>query len=60
MYLFIGTEKDCDLLQDRPVLSSGKMPHDRQNHNCLQYNQNLVVSPRGAQRQDGLTDWLWS
>jgi len=28
-YLYIAeTDKECDLLHDRPVLSSGKMPHD--------------------------------
>jgi hypothetical protein len=50
------TGKEYDLLQDRPVLSTGKTPHDKQNRNCLEYNQNLVMSPRGAQRQDRLTD----
>jgi hypothetical protein len=32
------------------------MPHDKQNRNRLNYNQNLVMSPRGAQRQNGRTD----
>jgi len=30
--------------------------HDKQNRNCLDYSQNLVMSPGGTQRQDGLTD----
>jgi hypothetical protein len=42
-----NTEKDCDMLQDRPFLQSGRTPHDR---------QNLVMNPRGVQCQDGLTD----
>jgi len=56
MYILLNTDKDCDLLQDRPVLSTGRTPHDKQNRSCLDYNQNLVISPRGAQRQDWLTD----
>jgi hypothetical protein len=32
--------------------------HDKQNRNCLYYSQNLVTSPTGSQRQDGLADWL--
>jgi len=36
-------DKDCDLLQDRPVLPSGRTPHDKQNRNCLEYSQNLVM-----------------
>jgi hypothetical protein len=24
-----NTDKDCDLLQDRPVLSTGRTPHDK-------------------------------
>jgi hypothetical protein len=45
------TYKDCDL----PL---GRMPPDKQNCRCLDYSQNLVISLRGAQCQDGLTDWL--
>jgi hypothetical protein len=52
-----NTDKDCDLLHDRPVFPSGRTPHDKQNHNCLDCNQTLVMSPKEAQQQDGLTDW---
>jgi hypothetical protein len=58
MYISLDIDKDCDLLQDRPVLSAGKTPHDKQNLNCLDYNQNLVMSPRGdstPRRTDSLT-----
>jgi len=41
---------------DRPVLSTGRTAHDKQNRIRLDYNQNLVMSPRGAGSQDGLTD----
>jgi hypothetical protein len=55
MYIyFINTDKDFDLLRGRPVLPSGRMPHD--NTACLDYSQNLAMSPIGAQCQDGLTD----
>jgi hypothetical protein len=54
VYISLNTDKDCDLLHDRPVLSAGRTPNDEQSLNCLDYNQNLVMSPRGAQRQDGL------
>jgi len=30
-----NTDKDCGLLYDRPILSSGRTPHDKQNRNCL-------------------------
>jgi hypothetical protein len=51
-YVYIAnTDKDCNLLDDRPVLSLGRMPHDKQNRNYLDYSQNP-----GTQRQDGLTD----
>jgi hypothetical protein len=42
----------CDLLHDRPVLSSGRTAHDKQNSNCLDCNQNLAMSLRVAQNQD--------
>jgi hypothetical protein len=58
MYISLDTDKDCDLVQARPVPSTGRMPHDKQNRNCLDCNKNLVMSPGGAQRQDGLTDRL--
>jgi hypothetical protein len=41
------SDKDCDLLQDRIILPSGKTPHDKQNRNCLNYSQNLAMSPEG-------------
>jgi hypothetical protein len=40
----------------RSFASTQGRPHDKQNRNCLDYTQNLVMSPRGAQCQDGLTD----
>jgi len=50
-----NTDKDCDLLQDRPVLSSERTPHDVQNRNCPYSSKNLVMSPRGGSKP-GLTD----
>jgi hypothetical protein len=29
MYILLDIDKDCDLLHDRPVLSTGRMPHDK-------------------------------
>jgi hypothetical protein len=52
MYILLDTDKYCDLLHDRPVLSTGNMSHNKKNSNCVSYNQNLVVSSGGAQRQD--------
>jgi hypothetical protein len=52
VYILLDTDKDCDLLHDRPFLSTGRTPHDKQNRNCLDYSQNLFMSPGGAQRQD--------
>jgi len=57
MYILLNTDKDCDLLQDRPVLSTGRTPHDKQNRKGLDYNQNLVMSPGGGSTP-GWTDWL--
>jgi len=57
MYISLDRDKDCHLLHDRPILSTGRPPHDKQNSNCLDYNPNLVMSPGGARRQDWLTDW---
>jgi hypothetical protein len=54
MYLLLDIDMNCDLLHNRPLLLTGRTPHDKQNRNCL----NLVMSLRGAQIQDGLTDWL--
>jgi len=48
MYVTLDTDKDCDLLQDRPVLSTRRMFHVKQNRKCLNYNQNLVTSPAGT------------
>jgi hypothetical protein len=54
--------RDCDLLHDRPDLSTGRTHHDKQNRNRLNYNQYLVMNPGGAERHDRqtdrLTDWL--
>jgi hypothetical protein len=56
MYISLDTDKNCDLLQDRLVLLRGLTHHDKPNLNCLEYSQNLVISPGGARRKDGLTD----
>jgi hypothetical protein len=57
LYVHIdNTNKYCDLLQDRPAPSTGRTPHDKQNRNCLDCNQNLLMSPGGARSQEGLTD----
>jgi len=56
MYILLDKDQDSELLHDRPVLSKGRMPHDKHNHNCLDYSQNVIFSPGGAQRQNGLTD----
>jgi len=52
MYISLDTDKDCGLLRDRPVLPTGRMPHDELNRNSLDYNQNLVMSSVGARSQD--------
>jgi hypothetical protein len=56
MCISLETDKDCDLLQDRPILSTDRTPHDKQNCNCPDYNQNLAMIPIAAQCQDGLID----
>jgi hypothetical protein len=58
MYICIyisNTYKDCDLLHDKSVLWSGGRPTTKPqlSYDC---NQNLVMSPTGAQRSDGLID----
>jgi hypothetical protein len=53
-----NTDKDCDLLRERPALSTGRTPHDKQKCNCFDYSQNLIMSPRGPNaKMDLLTDW---
>jgi hypothetical protein len=54
----VSTDRDCDLLQYRPTFRSGRTPHDKQNRNCPDYSQNLVMSFTGTQYQDGRTDGL--
>jgi len=39
MCILLDTDKDYELLHDRPVLSSERTPHDKQNRNCLDHNQ---------------------
>jgi len=41
-----NTDRDCGLLQDRPVLLSGRMPPDKQNRICPDYNHNVIESQR--------------
>jgi antibiotic biosynthesis monooxygenase (ABM) superfamily enzyme len=50
--------KDCALLHDRTVLSTEKTPHDKRRSIWLDQKQNLIMSPGGAQSQEGLTGWL--
>jgi hypothetical protein len=51
IYIAWHRDKDCDLLHDRSVISIGRMPHEKQNGNCLDYNQTL-----GTRLQDWLND----
>jgi hypothetical protein len=58
MYIYV-TNTDEDWLvtrQTRPLVRA-EAPW-QQNRICLNYIQNLVMGPRGAQCQDWLTDWL--
>jgi hypothetical protein len=63
-YVYVARHKDCDLLHDKSVLSSGRTPHDKK-QTVFDYNQNLVKSPGEAQRQDwgtgrpSVAKWLW-
>jgi len=43
-------------VHDRLFLTSEGTSHEKQNCICLDWNQNLGMSPGGAQRQDGRTD----
>jgi hypothetical protein len=49
-------DKNSDLLHDRPVFSTGGRPTTNKTATVFDYNQDLVVSPGGSQRQDGRTD----
>jgi len=53
MNLLLDTDKDCDLSHDRPVLSTGRTPPDKQDRKCLDYNQNLIASPGGSYAKTG-------
>jgi hypothetical protein len=59
MYKLLDTNNGCDLY-DRPVLSTGRTPHNKQNRNCFDCNQNLVTwswVPDGLNAKTGcLTD----
>jgi len=44
MYVWLDKDNDFDVSQDRPVLSTRRTPHDKQNGNCRDYSQNLVMS----------------
>jgi hypothetical protein len=35
MYISLHTEEDCDLLRDRPVLSTRRTSHENKHCNCL-------------------------
>jgi hypothetical protein len=35
MCMYRLRQKYCDLLEDRPVLSTGRKPHGKENRNCL-------------------------
>jgi hypothetical protein len=57
MYISFGTDKDCGLLEDRPVLSTGRTPYDitKPQLSWLQPKSGHE-SWKGAQSQDCLTD----
>jgi len=48
-HVYIAWQRECNLLHDRTVLSTGRTPHDKQN-NWLDYNKNLVMSPGGSSK----------
>jgi hypothetical protein len=56
MNISLDTDKGCRLLHDKPVLLTGRIPHDKHNRNCLDYNLNLAMSPGRFRCQDGQTD----
>jgi len=48
----LDSDKDCDLLYETPYCRQGGRPMT--NKTTADYNQNLDLSHRGAERQDGL------
>jgi hypothetical protein len=47
-YVYIANiDKDCDVLQERHVLLTGRMPHIKKKLHCLDYSQNLIRVPEG-------------
>jgi hypothetical protein len=54
MHVLLDTDRDCDLLQDRPVLNRGHPMTKLQLF--FDYNQDLFMNPIGAWCQDWLTD----
>jgi len=64
MYISLNKDKDSNLLQDRPVLSTGRTHHNK-TAIVLTTTKTWSWIPDGAQRQDGLRDrpsvvkWLW-
>jgi hypothetical protein len=50
MYVYTtNTDKNCGLLQHKPVFPSGRTPHDKQNRNCLDLQPKAGhVSQRGS------------
>jgi hypothetical protein len=57
MYTSLYTDKDCDLSQGRPILSTERAPHDR-TATVLTTAKILSWVPEGTRRKDGRTDWL--
>jgi len=45
MYISFDTDKDCDLFIADPVILTGRTAHDKQNRNCPEHSQNLVMNP---------------
>jgi len=55
MYISHDTDKDCNLLQDRPILLTWRIPHDKTVTIWLQPKSCQVLE--GAPCQEWRTDW---
>jgi hypothetical protein len=54
-----NAHKECDLLHDRSVLSTDRTLHDKQNSNCIDYDQNLIMSPGRQLQSDSDSKWIY-
>jgi hypothetical protein len=52
MYVLLTQTRTVISYMMDPSFRQRERPTDKQNLICLGYNQNMVMSPRGAQRQD--------